>query len=384
MARKTRKCKRCPAMVYPEGITGLCANCLNEERRRSTPSELIAADREKQRVAFELSTVKKKYDEALKTIKRQERELHVVNELAAMGAEPFRIEPHEGSGTSEAAVVLVASDWHVEENVDPARVSYLNEFNIDIAKSRAETFFRAGLRLTNLLAQDIKIHTVVLALLGDFISNDIHEEFPELNELQPTHAIVMAQNLLISGIEYLLENSAYNLVVPCHSGNHARTTRTTRFGAENGHSLEYLMYLHLAAYFRNNDRVQFRIAEGYHSYLDVYGKTLRFHHGHAVNYQGGVGGLFIPAFKAISQWDKARQADLDIFGHFHQSKDGGKFVCNGSLVGYNSFALSIKADYEPPKQTLLLLDKKRGRTCTWPILFSAEGSRAKASWLKAA
>ena len=46
---------------------------------------------------------------------------------------------------AEAAVVLVASDWHVEENVDPAKVSYLNEFNIDIAKSRAETFFRAGL-----------------------------------------------------------------------------------------------------------------------------------------------------------------------------------------------------------------------------------------------
>src|SRR5919197_5574151 len=384
MARKTRKCRRCPTMIYPESITGLCVNCLNAERRRNTPSGLVAADREKKRVAFELSTLRKKYDEALKAIKRQERELHVVNELAAMGVAPFKIEPREGSGTSEATVVLVASDWHVEETVEPAKVSYLNEFNIDVAKARAETFFRAGLRLTNLLAQDVKIHTIVLALLGDFISNDIHEEFPELNELQPTHAIVFAQNLIAAGIEYILENSRYSLVIPCHSGNHARTTRTTRFGAENGHSLEYLMYLHLATYFKDNERVQFKIAEGYHSYLDVYGKTLRFHHGHAINYQGGIGGLFIPAFKAISQWDKARQADLDIFGHFHQSKDGGKFVCNGSLIGYNSFALSIKADYEPPKQTLLLLDKKRGRTCTWPILFNPENAPAKSSWLKAA
>ena len=52
------------------------------------------------------------------------------------------------------------------------------------------------------------------------------------------------------GIDYLLRNSKLNIILVCHSGNHARTTRTTRFGAENGHSLEYLMYLHLAAYFR--------------------------------------------------------------------------------------------------------------------------------------
>jgi hypothetical protein len=40
------------------------------------------------------------------------------------------------------------------------------------------------------------------------------------------------------------------------------------------------------------------------------------------------------------------------------------------LIGFNSYALSIKADFEHPKQTLMLLDKQRGRTCTWPILFT--------------
>jgi hypothetical protein len=181
---------------------------------------------------------------------------------------------------------------------------------------------------------------------------------------------VHAQNLIISGLEFLLNHSPFSFVIPCHSGNHARTTQKTRFGAENGHSLEYLMYLHLAAYFRNEPRVTFLIPEGMHSYVDVYNQTIRFHHGHAVKYGGGVGGIYIPVNKAIAQWNKARRADLDVFGHFHQMRDGGNFICNGSLIGYNAFALSIKADYEPPKQALFLLDKKRGRTCTWPILFS--------------
>jgi hypothetical protein len=135
-----------------------------------------------------------------------------------------------------------------------------------------------------------------------------------------------------------------------------------------GHSLESLMYVNLAALFEKEPRVRFVIDEGYHTYITIYDKTVRFHHGHAITYYGGIGGLFIPAYKAIGAWSKAKRADLDVFGHFHQTKDGGSFVCNGSLIGYNAFAVRIKADYEPAQQTLLLFDKKRGRTCKWPIL----------------
>jgi hypothetical protein len=187
------------------------------------------------------------------------------------------------------------------------------------------------------------------------------------------HAIVTAQRHLISGIEFLLDNSKLNLVVPCHSGNHARQTLKTRFSAENGHSLEYLMYVHLDAYFRNEPRVSFIIPPGMHSYVKVYDKVIRFQHGHAVKYGGGVGGIYIPLNKAISQWNKGRHADLDVMGHFHQLRDGGNFIVNGSMIGYNGFALSIKADYERPSQALFLMDRKRGRTCTWPILFREEG-----------
>ena len=70
-----------------------------------------------------------------------------------------------------------------------------------------------------------------------------------------------------------------------------------------------------------------------------------------------------------ANWDRAKRADLNVFGHFHQLVDGGNFVCNGSLIGYNSFALSIKAPFQKPRQAMFLLDKKRGRTFNCPILF---------------
>jgi hypothetical protein len=104
--------------------------------------------------------------------------------------------------------------------------------------------------------------------------------------------------------------------------------------------------------------------------MQVYDKMLRIHHGHNIKYQGGVGGISVPAGKAISQWDKERSAYLDIFGHYHQLEmDTGtsKYVLNGSIVGYNAFAVSIKAGFEQPKQGFMLIDKHRGKTVTAPI-----------------
>jgi hypothetical protein len=368
--RKTRTCGKCPSPITRHSRTGLCVPCSHvQQAAERTKWPTLSEQRKQARVKGEESACKTQLKEALAEIERLEADLAAV---AALRSEqpPIVIEPKHGSGTSEATVVWVGSDWHIEERVG-REIGDLNRYDLEIAQTRALQFFQHGLRLTNLLAQDVKVEEILFAALGDFITGNIHgEENAERNQLLPNEAIVFAQRLIISGIEFVLNHSKYRMNVVCKVGNHSRTTHRTRFAAENGHSLEYLMYLHLQAYFRNEPRVTFQVDEGYHSYVQVYAKTLRFHHGHTIKYAGGVGGLFIPTFKALSNWDQGRRADLDVFGHFHQMKDGGTFVSNGSLIGYNAFALSIKAPFEPPRQTLFLVDKKRGRTCTWPILFS--------------
>lgn len=277
------------------------------------------------------------------------------------------IKKKKPSGVTEATAVVVLSDWHFEEEVQGESVNFLNEFNLDIAQSRTDKCFQSALRLTDIIGRDVKITTVLMPLLGDFISNDIHEEFRETNALLPMEAMEAVQDSIASGINFFLKNSKYDIILPCHSGNHGRTTKSVFHSTEHGHSLEYFMYRNLAKYFEKEKRIKFHIQKGYHSYQQVYDMTLRFHHGHGVRYHGGVGGLYIPANKSIAQWNKARHADLDVFGHFHQMKDGGHFVTNGSVIGYNAYALSIKADYEPPRQAFFVIDSKRGKTFTCPI-----------------
>lgn len=312
----------------------------------------------------------KKYRNLLRELAKKDRELAAAMEIKG-GVETFHIRPEKRSASSEATLFMVASDWHVAESVLKGQVNGLNEYNLEIAEERAKTFFVRGHKLLRIFKKDVAIKNVVLPLLGDFISNSIHDELMESNLLLPIDETIFAQKLIASGIEFLLEDKAIkNIVIPCHSGNHARTTKDRRIATERGNSLEYFMYHSLKLHFKNEPRVQFLVAEGYHSYLDVFGYTVRFHHGHNISYGGGVGGITISVNKAIAQWDKIKKADLDVFGHFHQFMDGGKFISNGSLIGYNAYALSIKASYEPPKQAMFLIDKKRGKTIVAPILFS--------------
>ena len=65
--------------------------------------------------------------------------------------------------------------------------------------------------------------------------------------------------------------------------------------------------------------------------------------------------------KAINGWNTFKHADLTVIGHYHQLRDFGDSVVNGSLVGYDSFALSIKARFEPPRQGFFLIDSERGK-----------------------
>ncbi len=317
----------------------------------------------------EFRRLRAKYRFALKELHDRERQNEALVAFSG-SAETFKISPKTPAGDSESTAFMIASDWHIEERVDPKSINGLNEFNLDIAYRRTTQFFRNGLRLVEINRQATAIKTLVLALLGDFFSNDIHEELSEINQLLPIDAANKVRELLTSGIKFLLENGKFDeIVIPCHSGNHSRTTPKPRVTTERGHSLEYMIYASLAREFKDEPRVKFILADGYLSYLEVYGRTIRFHHGHKIPYRGGVGGIYIPANKTISQWSRAKHADLDVFGHFHQTKYDARFISNGSLIGYNAYSQSIKADFEPPKQAFFLMDRKRGVTIYAPIMF---------------
>lgn len=267
---------------------------------------------------------------------------------------------HDKSGVNgTATAVAVLSDIHYAETVKSDNVNGKNEYNPKIAKLRLENFFTNLVKLIKIYKHHSKIDDLVLAMLGDMINGHLREEALENNAMSPIEEMLEVKAILQSGINYILEHTNVNITLPCHSGNHARDTKKVRPSTEAAHSYEYVLYHVLANEFRDNKRVKFIIPTSYHSFIDIGGLTVRFHHGHFMKYGGGVGGIYISVNKAIAQWNKVQHADLDVFAHFHQLRDGGNFVCNGSVIGWNEYAVSIKADFEKPKQTFFLVDHKR-------------------------
>lgn len=332
------------------------------------PKELMTVDLEKSKTNARLRVAASQYKTAL----AEADELRVALDTALRLQDNFKMGTFSiktQKNTHEATAVALASDWHCEEPVDPNQVNGLNAFNLVVFETRAKAFFANLIELVRKERAAVRINNLVLWLGGDFITGNIHDDTSFQNQLGPIDALIHAQQTIGNGINTVLKALPdLKLIVPCSVGNHSRITKKQMIKSERENSLEVLMYRSLAQFFEG--RAQFILPQGYHTYLDVHGYVLRFHHGHNIQYQGGIGGITVPVNKAIAGWNRSRTAHLDCFGHFHQRFDGGNFLANGSLIGYNEFALAIKASYEPPQQQFALIDSRHGKTVVAPILLT--------------
>lgn len=270
-----------------------------------------------------------------------------------------------------ATPVILLSDWHFEETVEANTINNINEYNLEIAQKRWHKCIQNSLWLVNNDRRHSQIDNLVVWLGGDFITGHIHKELVEGNSLSPTHATRFAKKQIISALNFFLEYGKFkSIYVVCNQGNHGRDTDKIRVSTNYKHSYEWMMYHDIADYFveKGEDRISFKIPDGFYNYVDIHGFICRFFHGDVIKYQGGIGGLTIPLIKAIHRVNTQVRADYNFMGHFHQLFQATKdCMVNGSGIGYNAYAQFIGAAPEPPQQSYNLIDQKRGLTIKAPI-----------------
>lgn len=316
------------------------------------------------RLKQENQALKAKYLEAVKALEQCTFERDTAIQVQSAFATVKPIKPRETkSRAREATWVALASDWHIEETVEKGSVNGVNSYNLTIARARVQRYFEGVGWLCNYHTETFKLRDGILWLGGDLITGYLREENLEANQCSPTNAIAMLHSWISEGIRHLLNTTATDkLRVVCNSGNHGRLTKKTHHTTREANSIEWLLYHFLAREFADEERVEFSLPEGAHTYVRVYDQTIRFHHGDDAKYGGGVGGIMIPINKAVQRWESVHHADLTCLGHFHQYHDLSNLVINGSLIGYNPYALSIGARYEEPTQAFFLMDSRRGKT----------------------
>ena len=328
----------------------------------------LSADAELARLRSEVATLRARYKVALSQIDRERERGDSLLQLRGIQPVKRPLTKVVKGKRHAATMVVLLSDVHCEERVDPSTVNGLNDYSLDVCNARLDELQERFFRLLEHERQLCDIDRVVVWLGGDFISGHIHDDTAELAQLAPLAAKRWIGERLRSFID-AVSDSARSVIVATNSGNHGRSTDKLRIGTEMEHSFEQDLYLVMQAEERR-DNVKWQVGTGYLNYVVVDGFRIRFHHGHAVRYQGGIGGIHVPLNKSIAAWDATERADLTCLGHWHQFSWGraGRYVSNGSVIGHSAYAVRIKASFEPPCQAAIVIDHGRNEvTKAMPI-----------------
>jgi len=371
--RRTRRCRaklpadclqRDPASGELYCKPGHCPNHKGDQHEN-----LIQLQLENRRLREQLRTQTNDQDRLLGKVEQLQDSLHVALDIREIDAqqelEPITSHPDR----SETIPLLLCSDWHCGAIVDPATVCGLNQYDVEIFHERAAALFRNTLRVVRMLRSTTEVSKCVIWLGGDLIDNWLHPDQVETQLLSPTQQLIECERAIVAGLDNLLEHGDFErIIVPCSFGNHGRTTDKMRAGNAAATSYEWLMYKSLARHYRKEPRISFDISDGNIHYVDILGHRLRFHHGDAIRYGGGVGGITIPLQKWIYRQDQGIKADHTFMGHFHQLTMGQNWSVNGSLIGATPYGMKLGFAPERPQQLLRCIDSERGFTISAPIL----------------
>lgn len=297
---------------------------------------------------------------------RKQKELVKTVEDVPFEIYDIKLTEHE---TGSKYAIALFSDAHIEETVTLGSVQGLNEYNIDIAEERIKNYFN---NLANCINKD-EVDDLIFASLGDTISGYIHEELAQCNGMAPSDAILKAQSLIFSGLKFLLDNTnLQSIKFVGIVGNHSRTTKKIQHANGYKMSFEWLMYQNIK---RECELVglpvEFYIPESEMAIIDTAEdhKRFIFIHGFQIksNGSGTVCGIY-PALNRLSmKWDKTFHQDKIYLGHFHSCVSIPNATVNGSIIGYNAFAMTNGFVYEKPAQQYEVYDTKRGLLLTRQI-----------------
>lgn len=281
-------------------------------------------------------------------------------DIEGLPFEKYEFKTKAKSGGSKYAIALF-SDAHIEETVTSASVLGKNEYNIDIAKERIEHYF---VNLASCIATD-GVERLVFASLGDTISGYIHDELAQTNGMTPLEATWLAQNLITSGLEYLCKNTKLKQIQFIGIvGNHSRTTKKIQHANGVRMSYEWLMYKNIEKFCVGLKLpIEFNIPDSELAILDTDdGRRFIFCHGFQIRGSGTgtVCGIY-PALNRLSlKWNNTFNQDRIFLGHFHSCTSITNAAVNGSIIGYNTFAMTNGFSYEEPCQYYVVYDMEIG------------------------
>lgn len=273
--------------------------------------------------------------------------------------------------THRAIACATLADPHFDEVVNPSELGGCNAYNREIAQLRLRRFFTNTVKLGRDVFAGIRMEGIVLAMMGDIVAGNIHEELAQTNAASILDTCLFWSEEIASGIEQLL--SFYGQAfIPCVVGNHGRLTRKPRHKGRVRDNFDYMIYSLVARHYRDNEKVTFLIPDTSDAHFQIYSTRYCATHGDQFKGGSGIAGALSPLLLGDARKRKRSTAtnkpyDYLMMGHWHQEIDAMGIICSNTMKGYDEYASDGNFAYSDPSQSFWLTDPEKGRTVRAPI-----------------
>lgn len=281
------------------------------------------------------------------------------------------------------------SDWHLGEVVELAETNGVNKFNLAIAETRIRRLVERTIDLCFKHMTNPTYPGIVVNLIGDIVSGNIHEELTETNEEELFPVILWAVARLSSALAILADRFG-NVFVACAAGNHGRQTKKPQCKRYVYKNADWLIYNLLDRQFKDDPRISFSIPAANECLYRVYDHRYLALHGDDLGVKGGDGiiGAIGPIMRgeikvANSSSHINRAYDTLLMGHWHQLLWLPRAIVNNTLKGYDEYARRVlRAPASLPGQALWFTHPKWGITAKWEVGLGEKKSigRAATEW----
>lgn len=326
---------------------------------------IVRVRRERDHARNELARLQEEHERTVKALE------FVEQAEGARLAPPSWMSPAKAKQSS-ATLVLALSDMHFDEVVNPDEVDGLNAYNRKIAEIRLQRWAQNVVKLSRDYLAGVTYDGIVLALMGDSFSGDIHEELAQTNDDTTLGSLLHWSEQLAAAIDLLSREVAPKMHVVATPGNHGRMTRKPRAKLRARTNFDWLLAKMVERHFSDNKKITFTVPEGADAWLPIYGQGHLFTHGDQVNGGGGIGGIYPPIMRLRARKAQRYLAMGSSFstlwmGHWHQYLPSPSLVVNGSTKGYDEYAFLNNFQYEVPQQALAVVVPDKGITFQAPV-----------------
>ena len=357
-----------------------------------SPNLEVALAEQKMVYDLQIRDLKKQLEEAiLQNVTADYVRRHVFK-LGKHQATPPKWTTKSSPATGAPGVpTLFLSDFHYGEIVRPEAVGNLNNFNKKISQVRLKSIVETAIDLCHNHMVNPKYPGIVLALGGDMMAGSIHDELIESNDGTNIDHVLDLFDQLVWTISTLADKFGKVFVPTCY-GNHSRMYQQYR-NKEAAHlSFDWMLYSMLEKHYKANkdDRIKFLIPAGFDTYYKIFGTSYLLTHGDRLGVRGGTGivGMLGPIARGVQKVRSeyanfGKSIDYVIMGHYHQYISIKGAIVNGSLKGYDEYAMSNRFAFEIPKQALWFTHPQYGVTFQVPVI-AEQGvpKKPKKEWLQ--